>query len=145
MARRNSGMRLKVEGAEEVIRALKQADAKIEKELRDLISQAAEIVFREADARAPIGPTGRTRFSIRMEIGESKRGNFYANVVVGAQKGESTSSSAFYVTFYELGNSRQPPRPFMRPAMDKSKAKVRKLLKEGLERVINGLGSGPSA
>ena len=132
-----SKMRLKVEGADQVVRALQQADAETEKALKDLISEAAEIVFREADARSPIGPSGRTRFSLRIEIGTSKKGNFYANVVVGAREGETTKTSAFYVTFYELGTSRQPPRPFMRPAYDKCRPRIRRLLQEGLARVIN--------
>jgi len=130
-------MRLKVEGAEQVVRAMQQADKETEKALHDLISEAAELVFREADARAPIGATERTRFSLRIEIGTSKKGNFYANVVVGARDGESTATSAFYVTFYELGTSRQPPRPFMRPAYDKCRPRIRRLLQEGLAKVIN--------
>lgn len=140
MAKKWSRMRLKVDGVEDLIVALQNADKKIQKELNDLISEAAEIVFREADARAPIGPTERTRFSLRIEIGKNKKGLFYANVVVGARQGESTATSAFYVTFYELGSSRQPPRPFMRPALDKCRARVRKHLQEGLQRILSKLG-----
>ena len=132
-----SRMRLKVEGAEQVVQAMQRADKAIRKQLHDLISEAAELVFREADARAPIGPTGRTRFSLRIEIGTSKRGNFYANVVVGAQDGESTKTSAFYVTFYELGSSRQPARPFLRPALDKCRPRIRRMLQEGLAKIVN--------
>ena len=140
MARVNSNMRLKVDGVEDVVKALEKANEEIKKELRDLVSEAAEIVFREADARSPIGKTGRTRSSLRIEIGENKKGQFYANVVIGKKSGESTENSSFYVTFYELGTSRQPPRPFMRPSLDKSKAKIRKHLVEGLRRVIERQG-----
>lgn len=132
-----SKMRLKVEGADQVIRAMRQADKETEKALHDLISQAAELVFREADARAPIGRTERTRFSLRIQTGVTKKGNFYANVVVGAKDGDTTAASAFYVTFYELGSSRQPPRPFLRPAYDKCRARIRKLLQDGLAKIIN--------
>lgn len=133
-------MRLKVDGVDDVVKALQNADEKMQKALNDLVSEAAEIVFREADARAPIGPTGRTRFSLRIEVGKTKKGLFYANVVVGARQGDTTATSAFYVTFYELGTSRQPPRPFMRPALDKSRARVRKHLQEGLKDVLRQLG-----
>lgn len=136
-AKKWSRMRLKVEGADQVVRAMQQADKETEKALNDLISEAAELVFREADARAPIGPTGRTRFSLRIEIGRSKKGHFYANVVVGARDGDTTATSAFYVTFYELGTSRQPPRPFMRPALDKCRPRIRRMLQEGLAKIIN--------
>lgn len=130
--RRQMGMRLRVEGVNDVIQALQEADEAIKKELNDLIAEAAEIVFREADSRVPIGETGNTRNSLRIEIGKNKKGLFYANVVVGRGSGHD----AFYVAFYELGTSRQPPRPFMRPSLDKSRAKIRKHLIEGLRAVI---------
>lgn len=132
-------MRLKVEGVDNVVQELKRANDLIKKELHDLISEAAEIVFREADAKVPIGQTKKTRYSLRIEIGENKKG-FFANVVVGSKKGDTTANSAFYVTFYELGTSRQPPRPFMRPAYDKSKSKIRAHITEGLRKIIAGLG-----
>lgn len=133
MARRNMRMRLRVEGADQVIRALRNADEATQRALRDAISEAAEIVFREADARTPIGPTGRTRDSLRIETGTNRNGVFYANIVVGTGAGYD----AFYVTFYELGTSRQPPRPFLRPSLDKSRARIRKHLIGALQRAIN--------
>lgn len=140
MARRNSRTNIRVDGADEVIRQIKRANAEITKEIRDLISQAAEIVFREADSRVPIGETGKTRFSLEINIGTSKKGDFYANVTVGARRGENVATAPFYVTFYEYGSSHQPPRPFMRPSMDKSRAKVRKLLIEGVKAVVERVG-----
>lgn len=128
MAKQNSRMRLRVDGVEDVVKALQQADDALKEELRVLVAEAAEIVFREADARSPIR-TGATRNSIRMEVGTNAKGIYYANVVVGG-------GQQFYVTFYELGNSRQPPRPFMRPSLDKSKTKIRKHLVEGLRAAI---------
>lgn len=139
MARRNSRMRLRVEGIEDVVRALQQADEELQKELNDLISECAEIVFREADARVPID-SGKSRFSLRIETGKNQKGLFYANVVVGKRDNETTENSAFYITFYEFGTSRQPARPFMRPALDKSRSKIRKHLIEGLREAINRLG-----
>lgn len=141
MAKKTMRMRLRVEGVQDVVQAMRKADDNIKKELRNLISEAAEIVFREADSRVPIGPTGRTRASLRIEVGEDDKGRFYANVVVGARPGDTTATSAFYVTFYELGTSRQPPRPFMRPSLDKSRAKIRRHLTEGLKRVLAKQGS----
>lgn len=142
MAKKWSRMRLKLEGVEDVIKALHEADEALEKELNDLVAEAADIVFREADARSPVGNTERTRMSIRIETGRSKKGYFFANVVVGARQGETTETSAFYVTFYELGTSSQPPRPFMRPALDKSRARIRRHLIEGLKKAIAKQGRG---
>ncbi|MFS0820760.1 HK97-gp10 family putative phage morphogenesis protein [Bacillus sp. 1P02SD] len=134
--RQNNRMRLKVEGVEELVKMLRKADEEIQKELNDLVSECAEIVFREADARVPIGATNRTRDSLRIEVGKNNNGVFYANVVVGARDGDTTETSSFYVTFYELGSSHQPARPFMRPAYDKSKVKMRKHLIDGLQKII---------
>ncbi|GAE27025.1 hypothetical protein JCM9140_3136 [Halalkalibacter wakoensis JCM 9140] len=132
MARRNMRTRIKVEGAEDVIRALQKANAEMERELRNLISEAAEIVFREADARVPI-KSSKARNTLRIEIGETRKGYFYANVVIGDGTGKE---DPFYIAFYELGTSRQPARPFMRPSLDKSRRKIRQHLIAGLRSVI---------
>lgn len=132
MARQNSRMRLRIEGVEDIIRALQQADEELQKDLHDLISECAEIVFREADSRAPI-LSGKARNTLRIEIGTNRKGIFYANVVIGNGTGKE---EPFYIAFYELGTSRQEPRPFMRPSLDKSKSKIRKHLIEGLRTAI---------
>ena len=129
--RRSSRMRLKVEGVDEILEALRKADKALQEELHDLISEAAEIVFREADANVPI-KSGKARASLKIKTGKTRNGTFYANVTVGGE--------TFYITFYELGNSRQPPRPFMRPALDKSRAKIRQHLIEGLRAAIERQG-----
>ena len=129
--RRSSRMRLKVEGVDEILEALRKADKALQEELHDLISEAAEIVFREADANVPI-KSGKARASLKIKTGKTRNGTFYANVTVGGEP--------FYITFYELGNSRQPPRPFMRPALDKSRAKIRQHLIEGLRAAIERQG-----
>lgn len=130
--RQNSRMRLRVEGVDELIRTLQNADEAIQRELNDLISECAEIVFREADARAPI-LSGKSRNTLRIEVGKNNKGVFYANVVIGYGTGKE---DPFYIAFYELGTSQQPPRPFMRPSLDKSKSKIRKHLIDGLRAVL---------
>ncbi|CRK80307.1 HK97-gp10 family putative phage morphogenesis protein [Neobacillus massiliamazoniensis] len=133
--RLNNRMRVRVEGIDDIVRALQRADEELKKELHDLISECAEIVFREADARVPI-KSSKSRNTLRIEIGEGKRG-YYANVVVGNGTGKA---DPYYITFYELGTSRQPPRPFMRPSLDKSKSKIRTRLIEGLRAAIERQG-----
>jgi HK97 gp10 family phage protein len=134
--RLNNRMRVKVEGVDDIIRALKRADDDLKKELHDLVSECAEIVFREADARVPI-LSGKSRNTLRIEIGKTGKGVFYANVVIGKGTGKE---DPYYITFYELGTSRQPPRPFMRPSLDKSKAKIRAHLIDGLRAAIERQG-----
>lgn len=126
MAKR--GMRLKVENADEILDALTKADEALRNELHNIISEAAEIVFREADARVPI-KTGKARESLRIETGFDKKGFFHATIVVGGK-------STYYITFYELGTSRQPPRPFLRPSLDDTRAEVRRYMISRLKDVI---------
>lgn len=133
--RLGSRMRVRVEGVDDIVKALQQADEELKKELHDLISECAVIVFREADAKVPI-KTGKARHTLRIEVGEGRNG-YYANVIIGYGTGKS---DPYYVSFNELGTSRQPPRPFMRPALDKSKAKIRAKLIDGLRAVIERQG-----
>lgn len=125
---RGSKTRVKVEGAEEIIRALEKADEAMKKELHDIVSRAAEIVFREADARIPI-KSGKARSSLKIETGFNNKGVFYANVVVGG-------SETYYITFYELGSSRQPPRPFLRPSLDGKRNEIRRYMISEIQKVI---------
>src|SRR5699024_4674677 len=118
MARRNSNMRIKVEGVEDVLKALRKADEDLKREMHNIVAEAVEIVFREADARVPI-LSGASRESLRIETGFNNDGYFYANVTVGDKH------TTYYITFYELGTSRQPPRPFMRPSLDSKKSEIR--------------------
>lgn len=125
-------MRLKVENAGEILDALTKADEALKKELHDIVSEAAEIVFREADARVPVR-TGKARESLRITTGFTKNGYFHATIVVGGEE-------AFYITFYELGTSRQPPRPFLRPSLDATRAQVRRHMISRLQEVIERQG-----
>ncbi|WP_284037459.1 HK97-gp10 family putative phage morphogenesis protein [Neobacillus sp. 114] len=130
--RLNTRMRLRVDGMEDIIRELQQADEELQKELNDLVSECAEIVFREADSRVPI-ETGKARETLRIEVGKNSKGVFYANVVIGNGTGKN---DPYYITFNELGTSRQQPRPFMRPSLDKSKRKIRDHLINGLRAAL---------
>jgi len=126
MARKR--IRLKVEGVDEILEALRKADKELKNELHNIVAEAAEIVFREADATIPI-KTGAARESLKIETGINRIGVFYANVVVGG-------TSTYYITFYELGTKYQPPRPFMRPALDNSRAEIRRYMISRLQEVI---------
>lgn len=130
---RQGKMRLKVDGVDDILKALEKADQELQNELHNIVAEAIEIVFKEADATVPIGKTHKTRDSLKIETGFNNSGIFYANVVVGG-------GDAFYVSFYELGNSRQPPRPFLRPALDKSKSEIRDYMVKRLQEVISRQG-----
>lgn len=125
---RNSNTKIKVEGVEDVIKALERADKEMQHELRNIVSEAVELVFREADARIPI-KSGKARGSLKIETGFNNKGVFYANVVVGG-------SETYYITFYELGSSRQPPRPFLRPSLDGKRNEIRRYMISEIQKVI---------
>lgn len=125
-------MRVKVDGADDVLDALSKADEALRNEMHNIISEAAEIVFRDADAKMPI-KSGRARASLKIETGFNKDGFFHATIVVGG-------GEVFYITFYELGTSRQPPRPLMRQSLNDSRAEVRKYMISRLREVIAAQG-----
>lgn len=134
MARRNSNMRIKVEGVEDVLKALRKADEDLKREMHNIVAEAVEIVFREADVKVPIGKTGKARESLRIETGFNSDGLYYANVTVGDK------ATTYYIVFYELGTSRQPPRPFMRPSLDGKRNEIRKYMIKRLKEVIDRQG-----
>lgn len=130
---RNKNLRIKVEGVEDVLKALRKADEDLKREMHNIVAEAVEIVFREADAKVPI-LSGAARDSLRIETGFNSDGLYYANVTVGDK------ATTYYIVFYELGTSRQPPRPFMRPSLDGKRNEIRKYMIKRLKEVIDRQG-----
>lgn len=112
---------------------LKDNLKKLEREVRLGLTEAAragaEIVLRDAVARAP-RLTGELARSIQIHIVQ-KTGN--PNIAV-AQVGPS--KEAFYGRFVEKGTRHSRPEPFLKPALETNRARIIKTMHEKLWKAI---------
>lgn len=79
--------------------------------LRSALTAAAKPVVKEAQARVPVA-SGDLRRGIGSQTRLTRRGFGYT--LIGFDR------DVFYGGVIELGSSRQPARPFLRPAIDEA-------------------------
>ena len=119
---------IKIEGAKELEKKLRELGAKAEKKVyRQALRAGAKVVQAAAKAKIPVD-TGTLRQNIKVRGGKRSRGVISVNCVVGDgwYQGET-----FYGAFLEFGHflgkrgladrTWVPPVPFMRPAWDEQK------------------------
>lgn len=107
---------MRIEGAKELDRVLKRLPKKIRgKVLRQALMAGARVIRKAMRQRAPVR-TGKLQMSIaaRRDRG-AERGGASVAVKVGPL------GRGFYGMFIEFGTSRQPARPWARPAFEESK------------------------
>lgn len=101
----------------------------------DRLEKAAEVIAEDARRRVPVGErvTGKGKWSNR-EGGALKksirvvrlRDSKARNIRVYAGNKE-----AYYSRWVEYGTSKMKARPFLRPALNSSKAKIQSILRNG--------------
>ncbi len=107
--------------------------AEIEKKAMDRLAKGAEVVASKARSRCPVGftvPKGKGKWSGR-EAGALKKtirvvrlkGDPKQNIRVYAGNKE-----VFYARFVEYGTIKMGARPFMRPALNQSKAEIKSIV-----------------
>jgi HK97 gp10 family phage protein len=143
------GTRVEIEGDEELIRKLNGMSKGFRsKALLHAVTQGAEIVEREAKARAPVrkgGKGGTLRRSITTV--KLKSASKLAKVAVSWRKGKASRTAAFYGIMLEKGTrSRRrkdgartgtgPARPFLIPAFESKREQVAREIKVQLTRLI---------
>ncbi len=107
--------------------------AEIEKKAMDRLAKAAEVVASKARSHCPVGftvPKGKGKWSGR-EAGALKKtirvvrlkGDPKQNIRVYAGNKE-----VFYARFVEYGTIKMGARPFMRPALNQSKAEIKSIV-----------------
>ena len=145
--------RVEIEGDKELIRKLnKMSKGFRSKALLHAVTQGAEIVKREASARAPVR-SGRLSRSIA--IAKLKSTNKLAKVAVSWRKGKASRTAAFYGIMVEKGTKPRfrktwrkkalkspartgtgPARPFLIPAFDSKRGQVARQIKIELSRLL---------
>ena len=147
MATKN--FRVEIEGDEELMRKLNAMSKGFRsKALLHAVTQGAEIVEREAKARAPVrkgGRGGTLRRSITtMTLKETSK---LAKVAVGWRKGRASRTDAFYGIMIEKGTRPRrrkdgvstgtgPARPFLIPAFHSKREQVARQIKIELSRLL---------
>ena len=141
--------RVDIQGDEELIRKLNGMSKGFRsKALLHAVTQGAEIVEREAKARAPRrkGVKGGT---LRRSITTVKLKSVskLAKVAVGWRKGKASRTAAFYGIMIEKGTRTRrkkdgartgtgPARPFLIPAFESKREQVAREIKVQLTRLI---------
>lgn len=115
-------------GQKEIIRRLSlMPDATAGKALSKAAMAGAKVIVSAAKARAPVR-THKLQESITAEVTEKSRDHVEAKIGPG--------KSGFYGMFHELGTSKMPARPFLRPVLDESEEQVIQAVWRELEAQI---------
>ena len=130
-------MGFKVLGLKELDKALNQLPLKARSSvLRGALNKAATPILKAARAGAP-KDTGLLRKRIIKQTSSARRSNdFTANVKVGWRK------DAFYGMFFELGTSKQPAHPFLRPAFDANQGEALDIFRREMKKRIEAKRGG---
>jgi HK97 gp10 family phage protein len=145
--------RVEIEGDEELIQKLnRMSDGFRSKALLHAVTQGAEILKREASARAPVR-TGQLSRSIA--IVKLKETNKLAKVAVSWRDGKAARTAAFYGIMVEKGTKPRerktwrkkslekpastgtmPSRPFLIPAYHSKRTAIARQIKIELSRLL---------
>jgi len=117
-----------VEGLDEIIKLLEECSELAEKAVDAAASKAAQLVEAEAKKRVKV-VTGRLKDSITHQAEKNKKTNrkTYRIYSKGVSKG-----GVRYGGFVEIGQRKRgvKPQPYLRPALDESKAKIIRIVSE---------------
>jgi HK97 gp10 family phage protein len=129
-------VRVKVEGAKELERQLRELPGKVEQKiLRQAVTAAAKPILDDARAQAPV-KSGALRASLKVRAGKRRKGSVNRQVVTkdGFFKGEQ-----FYGAFQELGTKFIDAKEFMLKAFARNKnfaiALIRAHIRSGIAAV----------
>lgn len=138
-------MKVKVEGLEELVKALKELPIEIQKRpLRSAVSAASKLIADSAISKVPVD-TGNLRKAIYRYRSRSESGNGRETFFVGVRKGKkkvngrtvTTQGEAWYWRFVEFGTKNQRAQPFLRPAFESNKSEAIEKMKMQLKKAID--------
>lgn len=107
----------------------------VEKKAMDRLEKAGRLVAARARAKCPVGVD--VNFSGKW--GKRKAGTLRDSIRVTRLKGDPKQNirvyagnrEAFYARFVEYGTVKMKARPFMRPALNSSKADIKTIVENG--------------
>jgi len=122
------GITLKVEGLEELQKALQKFPKEWQKIARQSLGPGMALLETEAKQLAPVD-TSRLMTSIGSEIVRGPGSEIIGKV----------GSNVEYASFQEYGTRFQPGKPYLRPALKRYKDKVVKMFEEGISKALKRL------
>lgn len=131
------GIHIKIDGAQELTQALKALDRSVARKLiRTAFKRAGALILDKAKINAPVD-TGALKDSLIAKV-SFRKGMVKVDIITKGAKDKETLNQGdqFYAAFVELGTSKQPPRPFLRPALKDSESQVKNLIIESLREGI---------
>ena len=99
--------------------------ADVEKKAMDRLEEAGEFVADRARQKVPV-LSGKLRDSIRVT---RFKGDPKQNIRVYA--GSRQKGGAFYAHMVEYGTVKMPAKPFLRPALNECKGRIRRIVQNG--------------
>jgi HK97 gp10 family phage protein len=121
-------VKVDVIGVQEVMDALAELPAEVQKEVLDGILEEASLMLEQEAKRLAPYRTGKLRDSIEARKMKPGRGE-YARYAIGPK-------GVRYAGFVEFGTAHNPPKPYMRPTHDGKKAEV---ISDARQEVIAGV------
>lgn len=139
---------IEVEGLDEAIRRVQSITSALEaKDVEKVLLKGMRMVRDEVKARAPVGPTGNLKRSVKAQIGK-RRGRFVAGAFSAIDR-----KIAPHAHLVEYGHDlvkggkkgrggrvvgHVPAHPFFRPAWDSKQAEVKRQVEADLRALIEG-------
>ena len=134
-------------GTQQLVKSLKQFDPVLRKKLqRRATRKAAKPVQESAKSHVPVR-TGQLRKGIVIRSAKRKRSSPIVGATVVTPKrmrlGISDNDPYYYPTIVEFGAPSRniPARPYMRPAIEENKTKVKDIYSSELKRLITETAS----
>lgn len=128
---------IRVEGLRELQAALKNIDGESQKQLRVVLNEAADIVVKGAQAKAPV-VTGRYKSSIKVSSGQRE---------ARVKSGSARVAYAGWIDFGgAVGRKKSNVRPFIKqgryiyPTYYAHKDDITQMLNDGLAKLITDAG-----
>lgn len=113
--------------------------AEIEKTAMDRLQKAGELVAERARQLVPVG-RDRPPYKTGKDWTARKAGALKASIRVVRLKGDpkmnvrvyaGNRTDAYYARFVEYGTVKMRAKPFLRPALNESKTKIKDIVQEG--------------
>ena len=125
MAKRK--VRIKIDGLDELMKELAKKVDGAQEILDNATDEASKLVMSKAKSLAPVD-SGNLRQSLDTHEEKQKSKNKSVHQVA--------TDDAFYGIFQEYGTKNHPAKPFMRPALQKSKSKIKKIIQEHIKKAL---------